>query len=109
MPMRRLAFTAALLAATMLTVPMAEAAIAPKMATAQTAEDVAAGIKDLYTRYFAALMASNANPDAKLGPDADWDTIADAYFDPQLAARFRKATAANEPVIDWDFFVDGQD
>ena len=38
-----------------------------------------------------------------------WPTIADTYFTPELAARFKKALEAEEPVIDWDFFINGQD
>ncbi len=66
-------------------------------------------IRDLYTRYYAELTALDANPDKAHDPALEWDAIYDKYFTPELAARLKKADASEEPVIDWDFFVNGQD
>lgn len=66
-------------------------------------------VRDLYEGYFAALNRTNENPDAELPPEYEWDAIADRTFTPELAARFKKALNADEPVIDWDFFISGQD
>ena len=65
-------------------------------------------IRDLYTRYFEALTKSDETQ-APLPAEFEWAAIADAYFTPELAARFKKALDADEPVIDWDFFISGQD
>jgi len=65
-------------------------------------------IRDLYTRYYAALMQASESGGV-LPAEFAWPTIADTYFTPELAARFKKALEAEEPVIDWDFFINGQD
>ena len=103
-------FAAAMLAVSLgSAIPAAMATPAPQLAAAQTGEEVADAIKDLYTRYYAALSATVATPDAGMPPEFDWKVIADGYFTPELAARFNKALASSEPVIDWDFLADGQD
>jgi len=51
-------------------------------------------LRDLYTRYFAALNGMNANPDASMPEDLDFSAIADRYFDSALATRFKKALAS---------------
>lgn len=67
-------------------------------------------IRDLYTRYFDYTMAGRDKPDAAQDPTFDWNTIADGYFDPALATRFKKALADKDNAIfDWDFFINGQD
>ena len=107
---KRLLMPAFVLLSALAGAPASAAPIAPPLASAQTAEDVGAAIKDLYTRYFAALTTMSAQPDGgKRPPEMEWEAIADSYFAPDLAARFKKAIGANEPVIDWDFFIDGQD
>lgn len=65
-------------------------------------------IRDLYTRYFAATMATNKEG-VTMPPEFEWPAIADKYFTTELATRFKKAIASDEPVIDWDFFINGQD
>lgn len=65
-------------------------------------------IRDLYTRYFAALTRNDTDR-TPVPPELGWEAIADAYFTPELAARFTKAIQSEEPVIDWDFFINGQD
>jgi hypothetical protein len=65
-------------------------------------------IRDLYTRYFAALTKNDADQ-TPVPPELGWEAIADTYFTPDLAARFKKAINSEEPVIDWDFFINGQD
>lgn len=66
-------------------------------------------VRDLYTRYYAELTAQDAKPDTPRSPEMEWDAIADKYFTPELATRFKKAANAEEPVFDWDFFISGQD
>lgn len=65
-------------------------------------------IRDLYTRYYAATMATEKEG-VTMPPELDWAAIADKYFTTELATRFKKAIASDEPVIDWDFFINGQD
>jgi hypothetical protein len=66
-------------------------------------------LRDLYTRYFAALNGMNANPDASMPEDLDFSAIADRYFDSALATRFKKALESEEPVFDWDWIINAQD
>lgn len=101
----------AALLATSVAIPAAAYAAdtAPLLAEATTAEQVGAGVRDLYERYFAALTAMAAQADGQMPPEFEWTAIADRYFTPELATRFKKAIASDEPVIDWDFLADGQD
>jgi hypothetical protein len=66
-------------------------------------------IRDLYTRYYSALDAMNGNPDAAMPEDLEFGAIADRYFEPGLATRFKKALDSEEPVFDWDWMINGQD
>lgn len=66
-------------------------------------------IRDLYTRYYAALNAMNDNPDASMPEEFEFGAIADKYFEPGLAKRVNRALASDEPVFDWDWLVNGQD
>jgi hypothetical protein len=66
-------------------------------------------IRDLYTRYYAALNAMDGNPDASMPAEFEFSAIADRYFDPALAARFKRALASEEPVFDWDWMINAQD
>ena len=63
-------------------------------------------IRDLYTRYYAAL---DANPDAPMPEEFEFAGIADRYFDTALARRFKKALDSEEPIFDWDWMVNCQD
>jgi hypothetical protein len=66
-------------------------------------------VRSIYEGYFAALSGREARSGAVADPQWEWDAIADRTFTPQLAARFKRAANADEPIFDWDFFIDGQD
>ncbi|MCC6919302.1 MAG: DUF3828 domain-containing protein [Alphaproteobacteria bacterium] len=66
-------------------------------------------IRDLYERYYAALTTLDTDSGASMPSEFEFGAIADRYFAPALAARFKRALESEEPVFDWDFFINGQD
>jgi len=66
-------------------------------------------IRDLYQRYYAALTSLDTDSGASMPAEFEFGAIADRYFAPALAARFKRALDSEEPVFDWDFFINGQD
>lgn len=79
-------------------------------ADAGTATDDPAGfVRSLYEGYFSAVTNREAQSGTPAAPQWEWDAIADRYFTPSLADRFKRAANAAEPIFDWDFLIDGQD
>ncbi len=64
-------------------------------------------VTEMYQTYFDALNKADATGAMDDMPDVL--TQAGKYATPELAARLKKAESSEEPVIDWDFLVDGQD
>lgn len=64
-------------------------------------------VTEMYQTYFDALNAADAAGAMDNMPDVLGQV--GKYATPELAARLKKAESSEEPVIDWDFLVDGQD
>lgn len=78
-------------------------------ATAHAADAPApeAVVTEMYQTYFDALNAVNKSGDMSAMPNV-FDQVP-KYSTPELAARLKKASEAQEMVIEWDFLVNGQD
>ncbi len=65
-------------------------------------------VRSLYEGYYAALTKQDKTG-GDLPKEWQWNGIANRFFTAELATRFKKAEASEEPVIDWDFLINGQD
>lgn len=64
-------------------------------------------VTEMYQTYYDALNASNATGATDNLPDCVNQTA--KYATPELAARLKKTEGIDEPIIDFDFLVNGQD
>lgn len=76
-------------------------------AAAEPAPAPEAVVTEMYQTYFDALNAADAADSLETMPSVV-DQV-QKYATPELAARLEKTKTHPDPVIDWDFLVDGQD